>query len=517
MELEFHHFADMPWYLKTVVVFAVFYFPVMAICYFRFRRVHPEDASNFFKVWRQIGILRKAINSTDQLLRIFGRIYAVMQAFAGVLAVYCVYYGGYELQTPVELFANLSREQGVPRDLHELAARFDAVKVDDTATATFQLAVEESMKLDNRQLYREFTQFPRPLILRRVPVQMKNQLETAVLQGAEPLALLDDLCKTNPKVKNRLDLAMGVDANMEYLAGIRNAAELIVLRTIHELESKAPDPAVNQSVDEILVLGRSLQYEPVMISAIVHYATVVAAAYDAELLLNYRVLDDEQRSKLIKLLQTTETELGLLLAIDGEEVIGRSKFDLSSEALSKLAASSHNKDWESISWADVTHRSIRARNSDKLYFFEAMQHLRKQGQLNCPASLNMFEPIDSVRRKAYDEGDYISLLAIPPYEEAFHRQAVAIAYLRCAAVATAIQKFEADHRAFVNELSELVPQYLPTIPADPMTGFPVKHKLSGRLHLVYSVGTNRHDDSLTRTTQTPELNSDDIGIYMYAR
>jgi len=60
--------------------------------------------------------------------------------------------------------------------------------------------------------------------------------------------------------------------------------------------------------------------------------------------------------------------------------------------------------------------------------------------------------------------------------------------------AIALELYRRRHSAYPSSLDSLVPQYLPEVPADRITGEPVKYKLVDGKPLIYSVGADQDDD-----------------------
>jgi len=57
-----------------------------------------------------------------------------------------------------------------------------------------------------------------------------------------------------------------------------------------------------------------------------------------------------------------------------------------------------------------------------------------------------------------------------------------------------LEVFRREHGKYPESLSELVPQLLPEIPADRITGEPVRFRIVDSEPVVYSVGADRKDD-----------------------
>jgi len=71
-----------------------------------------------------------------------------------------------------------------------------------------------------------------------------------------------------------------------------------------------------------------------------------------------------------------------------------------------------------------------------------------------------------------------------------------VGQLRTAEAALAVERYRLVHpNALPDSLSQLVPQFLDTAPADPFDGKPLHFKkLSPKGYVVYSIGRNRQDD-----------------------
>jgi hypothetical protein len=61
-------------------------------------------------------------------------------------------------------------------------------------------------------------------------------------------------------------------------------------------------------------------------------------------------------------------------------------------------------------------------------------------------------------------------------------------------VGIALELYRREHRAYPENLSALVPRFLPAVPADRITGEPVRYRLADGQPVVYSIGGDRKDD-----------------------
>ncbi len=75
---------------------------------------------------------------------------------------------------------------------------------------------------------------------------------------------------------------------------------------------------------------------------------------------------------------------------------------------------------------------------------------------------------------------------------------------RSSRVAVAVERFRRGHRdALPASLNDLVPQYLESIPQDPLTGQALRYRVRPDAYVVYSVGPDGQDDGGSQLRQTP--------------
>ena len=60
--------------------------------------------------------------------------------------------------------------------------------------------------------------------------------------------------------------------------------------------------------------------------------------------------------------------------------------------------------------------------------------------------------------------------------------------------ALAVERFQLENGRLPNDLRELVPGFLTSVPGDPFDGAPLRYKPLLKGYVVYSVGPDGHDD-----------------------
>ncbi len=83
----------------------------------------------------------------------------------------------------------------------------------------------------------------------------------------------------------------------------------------------------------------------------------------------------------------------------------------------------------------------------------------------------------------------------PVYETAHARGIMSHARVRMAGLACALERHRIARGAYPDALDALIPEFLPKLPHDPCDGQPFRYRLNEEGYLLYSIGTDRVDDS----------------------
>jgi hypothetical protein len=109
------------------------------------------------------------------------------------------------------------------------------------------------------------------------------------------------------------------------------------------------------------------------------------------------------------------------------------------------------------------------------------------------AKRSLAEQLDVCRRLDQDAAKAGATLSARQMESTAMRwcivnKAEAIARLRAAVTATAVERFRSAHGKLPATLTQLVPGYISAIPEDPFNGKPLRYSVRGESYTVYSVG-----------------------------
>jgi hypothetical protein len=75
-----------------------------------------------------------------------------------------------------------------------------------------------------------------------------------------------------------------------------------------------------------------------------------------------------------------------------------------------------------------------------------------------------------------------------------------------------VRAFQLEQGELPADLSQLMPEYLPSLPDDPYSGAPLVYRVQGDGYTLYSIGHNRQDDG-----GRPDFDDGDIVLDMYGK
>jgi hypothetical protein len=134
------------------------------------------------------------------------------------------------------------------------------------------------------------------------------------------------------------------------------------------------------------------------------------------------------------------------------------------------------------------------------YYLEFVDQAVAASRLPYPEALNESAKVndtlkDRIGRGGIQKTRYmVAAMLVPAFDAAFKATARDIADSRAARTMIAIEKFQRRERRFPNDLTELVPTFLSSVPLDPFDDKPLRYVASPTNCKVYSIGQNRKDD-----------------------
>jgi hypothetical protein len=236
-----------------------------------------------------------------------------------------------------------------------------------------------------------------------------------------------------------------------------------------------------------LQIGQTLHKEPCVISQLVRIASLKIGLQTLERVLARLSCTDEELSYLAYILAETEDIRSIFCGFVGEVAMGSDGF--------------HNPKESSFALYKATGLWAK----DFVYYLDTMENVLQAAQKPFPDIIPAFQEISSNLQKI-PKAYLISSMLLPAMDVIVGKQADLIAYQRTALGAVGVARYRLKHQRLPEHLSEIVPDFLKSIPSDPYDGKALRYKKLTQGFAVYSLGEDRADNGGQR--QNPQYMSD---------
>ncbi len=275
------------------------------------------------------------------------------------------------------------------------------------------------------------------------------------------------------KCRYPVDLTKGANAVLSHLAGFGKAAQLLAAAAASHA-AKGQMELAAQSLLDGLLLARSLQEEPLVLSRVHQIATLNTIQRGLESVLNRNAFSEEQLARLQAAFGEAENGVSLARPLAGERCIGIAVFQWSSqEEVEMFAKVQHVAGHFDLG----TYRKSPAYTADFNSYLDLMEKGITLTALPFEKSLEGIGAWTAGRREAQSKGCHLSELLLPALDSALERAAQCAGRLRMAQAALAVERYRlANRNALPESFAQLAPQFLAEVPADPFDGQPLRYK-----------------------------------------
>ena len=269
----------------------------------------------------------------------------------------------------------------------------------------------------------------------------------------------------------------------------RSAAYLLQLQAFLLAEEGKADGAL-EATRGILVAGRSVGDEPLMISQLIRMACTTIALRTLERVLAQGEPSAAELKTMQELLEAEAAEPLLLYAARGERAgMHQLMTGLRSRAISPSAIGGSPGFQTAFHLAGPTlAQSSHARMLRLLDEEVRIARLPPEQQAEPERAL------EKKVKQARANYDVLIGLLMPAFQKVTEASRRDQAWLRCAIAALAVERYRKEHRTWPITLEALVPEYLRAAPIDPYDAQPLRYKHLADGAIVYSVGPDGEDN-----------------------
>ena len=287
-----------------------------------------------------------------------------------------------------------------------------------------------------------------------------------------------------------IDLSAGFAARMPHLREIRDVARLLLLDAFWHVHNNEGEEAM-EAVVSIFGVARTLAKEPLIISQLFRFTCESIGVSAIERVVNRMGLGDEQLARLSETFAQGEDESGLLRGFVGERcAVFEALRDPDGVDPRVLGAP------QSMRLLYGAYRAMGLTDKGATIYLDLMDGLFDA--LRLPEH-ERIKAAETIQAELQDVPKIYVMLhrLMPAYSRIFQLSLNNIAHIRIVRVGLGIERYRLANGKLPENLAELVPAYLDTVPKDPFDGQELRYKRLETGYVVYSIGRDLSDDGGT--------------------
>jgi len=244
-----------------------------------------------------------------------------------------------------------------------------------------------------------------------------------------------------------------------------------------------------ESLEALYGTAVTVAHQLTIVEQLIHMAVAGVAFGETEQLLGDLELTDEQLARIAARLDSLDIRGGLTTGMIGERAMGYYAFH-------HLEQVPEIPQLKGMGVAGQLSRPV-----DCEWYLQLFDDLIAASREPFPEARNRARAVE-MRLKAragsqnpLEKMNYmVTLMILPATGAAFDATGRTLAARETLRVAVAAERYRLATGAFPNQLTELVPAYLPAVPVDPFDGLPLRMKATSEELIVYSVGKDGQDN-----------------------
>ena len=289
------------------------------------------------------------------------------------------------------------------------------------------------------------------------------------------------------------DFSKGFALKLPHVQMLREGARVLLLEA-YARAHRGDITGLMESLRSLLLIGRALEQDPILVSQLVHIALYGLAIQTLTDLLPHVEFSDAQLAELQNLVRQPDFKASLKEGFLGERVIGIVTFDNPAGLGEGAPNLSGGNRYEDLAlYLDLFARVIAALDESWLQGFQVSKQVEDE------LGNHQGSPINQLRY-------LLTVMVFPAISMTIQSGMRAEATRALGDSLIAVERYHRLEKTYPASLEKLVPKYLPTIPTDPFDGQPIRYQLRDGLPVVWSVGKDFVDSGGTGDWQgEPDL------------
>ncbi len=406
-----------------------------------------------------------------------------------------IFWLGY-LYLKLESMKSEIRKSGAPVTIQDLEDSYPKISDYENAATVYQEAFKKYYKPENTDDILIVGYVKMPTFGEQIPREVFEKSLAYYDNNKETMALLNKAVEME-KCRIPLNIERSIDEEYEYLDELRQAVYLFHIQSIIQLDKKNTKGAVD-SIESIFKISRSIK-GTFLIPYLSKRRTVYQGIEAIGWILNSVQLADDQLKELSSALtQNMTSKENLLSVLNSERCIyinlPPSDLPTASSGGGLKGRYPPNILFQRLMPLYVT---IGAFHSGKIVFAQKMDELIEI--VDKDFNKKTIDDFRFSRRKA--GGQLMSWMAYS-YAEVIYKYQDANALEQAALTSLAIERYRLKYSKVPDNLSEVVPEFLESVPKDPFDGKPMRY-FKGEIKLEKQI-CNREEAVEAYRTRTEE-------------
>lgn len=290
------------------------------------------------------------------------------------------------------------------------------------------------------------------------------------------LAMFHQAAAQGSAARYPTNFALGMRMPLPHAQNLRAASRLLALEA-HVRAHRGDAAGAAQSIQTMLGLGRSLENEPLPVSQLVRMACDDVARRQLTELLPQVGFSDQELCSLQERLSQIEYESGLRRALAGERVIGQQELHDLGLAAAWMQASAQQV------YLDVLEKMLTASQAPWPRALAESHQVERELKAN-------LETASGLGRTKYT----LAAPVVQSLERLFEAAARSRARNDATMAAIAMERHRRRQGSLPEDLTQLVPELLPTVPVDPFSGRPLRYVVDDDGYVIYNIGADGIDN-----------------------
>ena len=383
---------------------------------------------------------------------------------------------------------------GEPVSARELDAWYESVPDSENAALVWLEGIASLEPKYEKNRPSPWSQLKFPARTNRLEETFIRECEDLVSRNEAALRLFHRAASMSNS-RYPVDLGQSAFAEFPHLGPLKSSCELLQAEALaHMYHRRGPESVA--TIMTILGAARSLEKEPIIISQLVRCALAQLASRMAERILNQIALTDADLSTLQMAFAEAENPEAFTRALIGERASSITLINSPSDIRAPAAneeISTATRQMER-GFNNPLMRALGVFQWDFGFYLDSMATNIAVSRMSEPQMFLARTNIEQWEGKL-GRWNFLSMLLLPANSKIVVRETQHRAGMRVTRVAMTLERYRSQHRGRLPQsLSDLTPEHLASIPADPFDGRALRFKPKASGYVLYSIGADAKED-----------------------